>query len=144
MCSISALARPRLGSRPAQNANSGQAGTRRETPTPAYLGASCLAVSCWLGRDDPPDPPLCWPGLAPAPSGSGVILRNCLFIDRSRKTSATPMAATTMNPSTPGSTSLLAEEDAATAASTPNVKGSPSPGYPRTGYPRAGRYPRLT
>ena len=42
--------------------------------------------------------------------GSGVILRNCLFIERSRKTSTTPMPATTRKPSTPGSTSLIDEE----------------------------------
>ena len=43
-------------------------------------------------------------------SGGGPILRNCLFIERSRKTSATPSAATTRKPSRPGSTSLIVEE----------------------------------
>jgi len=35
-------------------------------------------------------------------------LRNCLFIDLSRNTSATPMLATTRKPSTPAWTSLEA------------------------------------
>src|SRR5690349_16786301 len=109
------------------------AAVRRSRP---YLGASCAAVA--FG-----------PGLGPASPGTvgssfGAILRNCLFMDLSRKTRATPMAATTRNPSTPGVTSSLGGEDAATTASTPNVKGTPSPGRPRTGRPRAIRYPRQT
>ena len=112
--------------------------------TPRTAGAALLGrflrgrrVRAGLGPGSPRPPT--------AASAFGAILRNCLFMDLSRKTRATPMAATTRNPSTPGVTSSLGGEDAATAAaSTPNVKGTPSPGRPRTGRPRATRYPRQT
>src|SRR5580700_1717112 len=70
------------------------------------------------------------PSPAPSPSGAsgdGVILRNCLFMERSRKTSATPIAATTRKPSTP--VPILSLDEAATAARAPRVKGSLSPRY---------------
>src|SRR5437868_7252136 len=109
--------------------------SRREPPEPSYLGVS--------GPGGSPGAVL---GLraalaAAAPSAFGVILWNCLFMDLSRNTSATAMTANTTNPSSPGVTLSLAR---AAAASTPNVKGTPSPGRPRTGHPRATRYPRRT
>ena len=76
--------------------------------------------------------------------GSGVILRNCLFIERTRKTRATAIAATTRNPATPAPMSSGFGEEAATAARAPRVTGSPSPGRRRTGHPPAARYRQLT
>src|SRR5580692_11225603 len=112
----------------AQHANSGYVKTRRETPTLANLGVSSPVF-----------------GSSPGPSGAeaaGVILRNCLFIEKSRNTSAPPMAATMRKPRTPGVMLLI--EFVVLAATTPNVIGSPSPGSRRTGHPRAARCQQLT
>ena len=82
---------------------------------------------------------------ASVPSGSsgfGPILRNCLFIERSRKTSASPSTATTRKPSRPGSTSLIVEVEL--AARYANVTGAHSPEYPRKGHLPAARYRRAT
>src|SRR6185369_17175428 len=93
-----------------------------------YLGVSCLAGSSAADAAAP--------GAEP---GSGVILRNCLFMDLIRNTKATARAAKTRNPRIPGVTMLLAGAAAASslpgppaAATTSNVKGTPSPGRPRT------------
>jgi hypothetical protein len=62
-------------------------------------------------------------------------LRNCLFIERNKNTSATPIAATIRKQSTPVSTfaPVLADDDAARPASATAVKGLLLPSL--SGYP---------
>ncbi len=113
----------------------GSAPDSAAAPAPGCSATTSSAITC---------PATTWPDtgcssrassaspVSPGSSGLGPIFLNCLFIDRSRNTSATPMATTTRKPSTPACTSSVGGLLAALTAAI-NVTESHTPGCRRRG-----------